>query len=284
MLDLLALLFLALAACRTPTAQPMVAPHRPSTPVTTASVDLATIPRGPDLCPVFGTAEERRAKYLMSIGGCVDNTASSAAPSATPATEAEAKVLQAALYCERTPLDECWDRMTAVWPSASAPYRYEVNAEGRLLGAWPLIDPPDEAVTCCARRAARLVTLPAPGHALTFDDGPMPEQCGYEGVPHGSLTKPELQGVIAMSDALLRQCYHAGLTTLPTLEGRVTLKFVVAPNGTVPDVMVLSNTTTPDIACCISRVARTWHFPNPVGGRRVIVEYPFVFERASSRH
>jgi len=236
------------------------------------------------MCPLTKTVEpsqaEKRAQYLASIGGCVDETPARSAPNVPPATEAELRPLRAALYCQPTALDECWHKMHEVWPVAHAPYRYEVSAEGRLLGAWPLSDPPDESVTCCTRRAARQVTLPPPGHALTFDDGagPSPELCGDKVPPLGTLTKQQIKEVITTTDPLVRACYEVGLAKQPLLEGRVTLKFAIAPNGAVWGVAVESNTTSPDIACCISQVARTWHFPEPAGGGFVIVSYPFVLQ------
>lgn len=270
----------ALGACHHAAARrPDTTQARPSD-LSTATMGWGPPGRGLDMCPLTEPVEQKRAEYLTSIGGCLDDTPADFAPTQSRATDAETRPLRAALYCQTTPLDACFAKMDAVWPASQAPYRYEVSAEGRVLGAWPLVAPPDDAVTCCVRRAARQLTLPPPGRALTFDDGlrEIVPLCGNGSASGTGLIKEEIKEVITQTDPLIRACYETGIAKRPGLEGRVTLRFVIAADGSVAGVTVKSYTVTADVACCISQVARQWRFSQPRGVPHVAVEYPFVLE------
>ena len=72
-------------------------------------------------------------------------------------------------------------------------------------------------------------------------------------------------------------CYEDGLRRDPTLAGRVTVVFVIQPDGTVKDVHARSTTLGDDAAVeCILDRFRTLVFPRPPGGI-LTVEYPVSF-------
>ena len=61
-----------------------------------------------------------------------------------------------------------------------------------------------------------------------------------------------------------------------SLEGRFTLRFVIAPDGSVGSAAVANaSDTVRGVADCVAQAARGWRFPAPEGGS-VTVSYPFV--------
>jgi TonB family protein len=65
------------------------------------------------------------------------------------------------------------------------------------------------------------------------------------------------------------------------MSGRVMVRFVVAPNGTVGAAIVQDSTLGDnDVEHCITDTVKTWTFPKPTGGGLVVVSYPFVLKQA----
>lgn len=92
------------------------------------------------------------------------------------------------------------------------------------------------------------------------------------------LTREEVQRVIRRMRAQYRACYDKALQTHRGLEGKVRISFMVKPDGSVLLPKVQENTMgTPEVANCIARRMKTWHFPKPRGGGIVTVRYPFLF-------
>ena len=76
----------------------------------------------------------------------------------------------------------------------------------------------------------------------------------------------------------VRFCYEQELNQRPDLEGRVSIKFIIAASGAVQTAMVAASTVgSSRVDKCVAKAVRRWTFPAPDGGGIVIVTYPFMF-------
>ena len=83
------------------------------------------------------------------------------------------------------------------------------------------------------------------------------------------------------SFGLFRGCYEAGLRVNPTLEGRVTARFVIARDGSVATVQSGgADLPDPGVVSCVLRAYRSLSFPAPKDGI-VTVTYPLTFTPAA---
>jgi hypothetical protein len=75
----------------------------------------------------------------------------------------------------------------------------------------------------------------------------------------------------------MRACYEKGLKKNPNLEGKITVRFVIAADGTV---LIAGSKETdlpdPEVVGCVVRATKDLVFPRPEGGP-VEVKYPIVF-------
>ncbi|MFK7998133.1 MAG: TonB family protein, partial [Polyangiales bacterium] len=97
-------------------------------------------------------------------------------------------------------------------------------------------------------------------------------------VVRGSLSKEVIRNVIQRHINEVRYCYERALHDAPDLEGRVTVRFIIAGNGTVRS--ATAQTPPPgfaQVAACVVQRMRRWRFPAPAGGGIVVVNYPFAF-------
>lgn len=98
----------------------------------------------------------------------------------------------------------------------------------------------------------------------------------------GSLSKEAIRQVIQSHLDEVQECYRIGLLDRPELDGRVAVKFIISPDGTVQMAAVaMSTLDSAPVEECIVRAVRTWTFPLPDGGGIVIVvvTYPFLLQR-----
>jgi hypothetical protein len=107
----------------------------------------------------------------------------------------------------------------------------------------------------------------------------------------GAMDKSLIDAVIKRNMTQIRYCYQRELTKQPDLSGKMTIKFVIAKDGTVSSATVKTGTDETgrehtswnhaDIgqkvgdAIC-ARFLR-FQFPEPKGGGIVITSYPFIF-------
>lgn len=95
----------------------------------------------------------------------------------------------------------------------------------------------------------------------------------------GALDKDIIRRIVRSHINEVRHCYNAGLTTDPNLKGRVTIGFVISPDGSVK-ATVVQKSTLPESAKgvneCIAKAAKKWKFPAVEGDGIVTVNYPFV--------
>lgn len=80
----------------------------------------------------------------------------------------------------------------------------------------------------------------------------------------------------------VRHCYEQALREEgPDFSGRLLIRFVVSPRGTVSEAGV-QETQLPSrkFQGCVLAAVKTWRFPKPPGGGVIVINYPFVFKAA----
>ena len=94
----------------------------------------------------------------------------------------------------------------------------------------------------------------------------------------GALAPELIRRIVMRNLAQVHRCYEQRLAANPTLAGRVTLRFVIAPTGAVAAAAVAASTLADaTVGECIAAAMRRWLFPAPPGGGVVTVNYPFQF-------
>ena len=98
----------------------------------------------------------------------------------------------------------------------------------------------------------------------------------------GGLDRNEIAAVIQRHISEVRFCYEQGLQQKPKLSGRLSMDFMIGPNGSV-SVAKVNNSSLDHVPVenCIRNRLRTWNFPKPDGGVTVKVTYPFILRRVS---
>lgn len=93
------------------------------------------------------------------------------------------------------------------------------------------------------------------------------------------LTKEEVGKVIHDHMNEIRYCHDQALIVNPKVEGKISLYFVIGPNGKVNTAKVQQSTSNDsNLDQCILKRLVTWQFPRPKGGINVPVTYPFIFK------
>ena len=97
----------------------------------------------------------------------------------------------------------------------------------------------------------------------------------------GAIDRSSIERVIKRHLNQIRYCYTRELQKDPDLAGKISVKFVIAADGTVASAEVDTSTLANPVLerCIVSRFQRM-KFPAPAGGGVVIVRYPFVFSVA----
>jgi hypothetical protein len=94
---------------------------------------------------------------------------------------------------------------------------------------------------------------------------------------NGRLPPEVIQRVIRQNFVRFRACYERGLQVDPKLAGKVTVRFEIAPDGSVSAVSKGESTLpNKDVVACVTSAFMTISFPQPDGGK-VSVIYPLVF-------
>lgn len=99
----------------------------------------------------------------------------------------------------------------------------------------------------------------------------------------GALAKEVIRRYIHMNMNKIKFCYEQKLRVRPDLTGRVAIRFIIGPDGTVTNSIVEQSETNlgdPEVENCVAQVVSRIIFPAPEGGGIVIVTYPFVFQPA----
>jgi outer membrane biosynthesis protein TonB len=100
-----------------------------------------------------------------------------------------------------------------------------------------------------------------------------------ENVPINSKDAAGIQGVIKRSMGQIKACYERELKTNPDLAGKVSVSWVISPEGKAQEVSVVENTMgNNEVGNCVAKVIGRIPFPAPPDGAEVeIPGYPFVF-------
>ena len=92
----------------------------------------------------------------------------------------------------------------------------------------------------------------------------------------GALAPELIHRVVRQSFDRFQKCYDAGLRSNPTLQGRVTVRFVIAKDGTTKSPTVAAtDLADKSVATCVANAFSGIAFPVPDRGE-VIVSYPVV--------
>jgi hypothetical protein len=109
------------------------------------------------------------------------------------------------------------------------------------------------------------------GPSVVFDKGQVT----------GSLDPELIRQVVRSHAGQIRYCYERELTSTPGLGGKITMKWVIAANGSVMSASAVDNQMkSAAVADCLASRVKGWTFPLPRGGGVVVVTYPFVFKQA----
>jgi len=95
----------------------------------------------------------------------------------------------------------------------------------------------------------------------------------------GGLDREVIAQYIKTQLGQILYCYERQLSASPDLYGKVAVKFTIAGNGQV-EAQRINDTTLKNSSvegCILSKIAK-WKFPEPKGGTKVLVTYPFLFK------
>lgn len=95
----------------------------------------------------------------------------------------------------------------------------------------------------------------------------------------GGLDKDAVRRAIAEHRRAIRNCYETALLTKSTLQGRLTYKWTISPNGIVTSIALQNSSIGyPTFEECIEGIIREIQFPIAQNKQSTLVIYPFVFQ------
>ena len=95
----------------------------------------------------------------------------------------------------------------------------------------------------------------------------------------GGLDREVIAQYIKSQLGQILYCYERQLSANPDLYGKVAVKFTIAGTGQV-ETSAINQTTLKSVpveGCILNKIAK-WKFPEPKGGTKVVVTYPFLFK------
>lgn len=135
-------------------------------------------------------------------------------------------------------------------------------------------------VAACAEKAVLDLEVPAYKKGSTVSISVVLGDPEGQRVQLGSLKRDDIDAVIKQKLKRIRACYQRQLVDEPTLSGKLVVKFVIEPDGSVGRAQVKKESTTLSndrVPACIVNTFKGMQFPPPKGGGIVIVTYPFIF-------
>lgn len=94
----------------------------------------------------------------------------------------------------------------------------------------------------------------------------------------GHLAPEKVRDVMRREQASVSDCFELGLERHPTFQGKVTLLFAIAPDGSVSETSVVqSDLADCEVMQCLRAHFAGLTFPAPEGGA-VLVQYPISVE------
>lgn len=95
----------------------------------------------------------------------------------------------------------------------------------------------------------------------------------------GAVDKSLIYDEVQRNMHRVRYCYQRELGANPTLAGKITVRFVIAQDGSVRSAETKSSTmNNASVEACLNAAFLQLRFPEPRGNGIVIASYPFVFE------
>lgn len=94
----------------------------------------------------------------------------------------------------------------------------------------------------------------------------------------------DYQAIVQNNRDKFRACYDASLAASPGIQGRVTVRFVLSPDGSLKEGAIdpsASDITKPDLERCLVAALRSLKFPPSKRGMESTVRYPFNFKPGS---
>jgi len=99
----------------------------------------------------------------------------------------------------------------------------------------------------------------------------------------GGLSRYAINATIAKYLSQVRRCYESELNKTPGLEGLVTVNFQINGTGRLDfSNIAKSSLGSAVVEKCITTKMMTWQFPQPKGGVKVKVNYPFMLRPIGS--
>ncbi|GDX81841.1 hypothetical protein LBMAG42_36520 [Deltaproteobacteria bacterium] len=94
----------------------------------------------------------------------------------------------------------------------------------------------------------------------------------------GGIDKAAVDAVVKAHMNQIRYCYQRELQRVPDLAGKVSVKFIIAKDGSVSSSSVAKSTlANPSAEACITGRFLRMQFPALKGGGIAVIHYPFVF-------
>lgn len=104
---------------------------------------------------------------------------------------------------------------------------------------------------------------------------------GGDAVVLGNIDKAQIEKVIRDNLNQIRYCYVRELNKNPTLAGKIVVRFTISPDGSVPAASTKESTMgSGTVEDCINQRIMQLRFPEPKGGGKANVVYPFIFKAA----
>jgi hypothetical protein len=93
----------------------------------------------------------------------------------------------------------------------------------------------------------------------------------------GTMDKDVIRRIVRRHINEIRYCYNLALAKDPTLAAKISIEFTIGPSGAVEQAKAtdVNGLADPELPKCIADAIETWVFPEPRGGGRVVVSYPF---------
>lgn len=89
--------------------------------------------------------------------------------------------------------------------------------------------------------------------------------------------------VVRRHQSEIRFCYESELSKSPELAGKVTMRWVIAPDGAVAAAEVSESTLgSAAVERCMADRIRRWQFPVPENAGETIVNFPWIFSVAAA--
>jgi TonB family protein len=95
----------------------------------------------------------------------------------------------------------------------------------------------------------------------------------------GGLSKEAVRSALAENRLAIKDCYESSLLTHGKLEGRMTFRWVISPEGPVSTVRLQSSSfNIPQFDSCVEAVVKATVFPKAPNMQPTTVTYPFIFQ------